>query len=475
MSKPDGFFDPKNPAGEATPPETSGRRGRRAGARRAAPAPAGAAGGRRPPPAAAAAAGRAAAVRRRRPRLRQLRPGVQGRQRRDGQLPRLQHLQRRGRPPAQAGGRRSPAPAARATSRSTATCCSCRWSRRAAAIDCGTQGVSHTVSAERFRGVRIFDITDLKNPKQVAAVQTCRGSHTHTLVPTKNDPTNIYVYGSGTGNVRVGRGAGRLLGPRPEGGPEHRALQHRRDQGAAEEPREGGHRRPSAHLRRRDHRRDRRPVGRRRPRPRHPAHQHHQPVPRHHGDARGRPGRRRLLGQRHPDGHLEPGEAHASRPRGRQELRLLALGDVQQRRHQGDLHRRVGRRHAAALPRHRRAQLGRQRHLRHRRQEAGVQGLLQDAGGADRDRELRRAQRLARAGARPRHHGAGLVPGRHLGVRLHRLGQPGRDRLLRPRPDRRRRTSSPAATGRPTGTTAASTAPRSRAASTCSASRPASS
>ncbi len=71
-------------------------------------------------------------------------------------------------------------------------------------IDCGTQGVSTPVSVERFRGVRIFDITDLKNPKQVAAVQTCRGSHTHTLVPVKGDTSNVYVYGSGTGNVRSG-------------------------------------------------------------------------------------------------------------------------------------------------------------------------------------------------------------------------------------------------------------------------------
>ena len=60
------------------------------------------------------------------------------------------------------------------------------------------------MSAERFRGIRIFDISNLKNPKQVAAVQTCRGSHTHTLVPSKADPTTLYVYGSGTGNVRSG-------------------------------------------------------------------------------------------------------------------------------------------------------------------------------------------------------------------------------------------------------------------------------
>ena len=56
--------------------------------------------------------------------------------------------------------------------------------------------------SDRFRGVRIFDITDLSNPKQVAAVQTCRGSHTHTLVIDPKDKDNIYVYVSGTGSVR---------------------------------------------------------------------------------------------------------------------------------------------------------------------------------------------------------------------------------------------------------------------------------
>ncbi|MGE3277669.1 MAG: hypothetical protein AB7O67_21345 [Vicinamibacterales bacterium] len=71
-------------------------------------------------------------------------------------------------------------------------------------IDCGTEGVEAPVSAERFRGIRIFDISDMKSPKQVAAVQTCRGSHTHTLVPDPKDPGNLYVYGSGTGQVRPG-------------------------------------------------------------------------------------------------------------------------------------------------------------------------------------------------------------------------------------------------------------------------------
>jgi hypothetical protein len=55
---------------------------------------------------------------------------------------------------------------------------------------------------DRFRGVRIFDITDVKNPKQVAAVQTCRGSHTHTLVVDPNDKENVYIYVSGTSFVR---------------------------------------------------------------------------------------------------------------------------------------------------------------------------------------------------------------------------------------------------------------------------------
>ncbi|MBA4160424.1 MAG: hypothetical protein H0X65_23625 [Gemmatimonadetes bacterium] len=69
-------------------------------------------------------------------------------------------------------------------------------------VDCGVQGVADTVSAERFRGVRIFDISNLDNPRQVAAVQTCRGSHTHTLVSDPRDAANLYVYVSGTSVAR---------------------------------------------------------------------------------------------------------------------------------------------------------------------------------------------------------------------------------------------------------------------------------
>ena len=98
-------------------------------------------------------------------------------------------------------------------------------------IDCGTQGVALPAgyvppplpppapvipgvepehrrrplpppNPDRFRGVRIFDISNLSNPKQVAAVQTCRGSHTHTLVIDPNDKDNVYIYVSGTASVR---------------------------------------------------------------------------------------------------------------------------------------------------------------------------------------------------------------------------------------------------------------------------------
>ena len=69
-------------------------------------------------------------------------------------------------------------------------------------LDCGTQGVAAVASGERFRGIRIFDISDVRKPKQIAAVQTCRGSHTHTIVKDPDDNDNLYVYGSGTSTVR---------------------------------------------------------------------------------------------------------------------------------------------------------------------------------------------------------------------------------------------------------------------------------
>ncbi|MEK6398850.1 MAG: hypothetical protein V4734_12250, partial [Terriglobus sp.] len=95
-----------------------------------------------------------------------------------------------------------------------------------ARVDCGTQGIPlpagyvaptpaprpagggrsprapEPPSPDRFRGVRIFDISDIANPKQLPGVQTCRGSHTNTLVTDPNDKSNIYIYVAGYAPIR---------------------------------------------------------------------------------------------------------------------------------------------------------------------------------------------------------------------------------------------------------------------------------
>ncbi len=69
-------------------------------------------------------------------------------------------------------------------------------------VDCGIQGVPEPVSKERMRGIRIFDISDMAQPKYVTNVQTCRGSHTHTVVTDPGDKENVYIYVSGSAGVR---------------------------------------------------------------------------------------------------------------------------------------------------------------------------------------------------------------------------------------------------------------------------------
>ena len=69
-------------------------------------------------------------------------------------------------------------------------------------IDCGLEGIGSDASPERFRGIRIFDISNLSKPRQVGAVQTCRGSHTHSVVSSSTSENKIIVYNSGTGRVR---------------------------------------------------------------------------------------------------------------------------------------------------------------------------------------------------------------------------------------------------------------------------------
>jgi LVIVD repeat-containing protein len=70
--------------------------------------------------------------------------------------------------------------------------------------DCQFGGVPEPASENRVRGIRIFDITDIAHPKLVTSVQTCRGSHTHTVVTQPGDPNNVYIYVSGTARVRPG-------------------------------------------------------------------------------------------------------------------------------------------------------------------------------------------------------------------------------------------------------------------------------
>jgi len=69
-------------------------------------------------------------------------------------------------------------------------------------LDCGAEGNPEAVSHDRLRGIRIFDITDIRNPEYVGNVQTCRGSHTHTLLEDPNDDENVYIYVSGSAPVR---------------------------------------------------------------------------------------------------------------------------------------------------------------------------------------------------------------------------------------------------------------------------------
>src|SRR5262249_34786728 len=101
-------------------------------------------------------------------------------------------------------------------------------------IDCGIQGFPPAPppsasenknpalpapQKDRFRGVRIFDISDIRSPKQVAAVQTCRGSHTHTLVIDPKDQKNVYIYVSGTSFVRQSEELPGCSGEKPEKDP----------------------------------------------------------------------------------------------------------------------------------------------------------------------------------------------------------------------------------------------------------------
>ena len=181
-----------------------------------------------------------------------------------GQLPRVDLLRHRG--SGKRALRRSScrAPAARATSRSRATCVHVRrrprphglrrrrlpTPRRGAGTRAAGRGAAPAPDPMRFRGVRIFDISDLDHPKQIAAVQTCRGAHTQTLVDgSERQGQHLHLR---VGHVRraIAERAGRVLGPADRQGLQHVAVPHRRHQGAARRAAECAGRQLAAHLRR---------------------------------------------------------------------------------------------------------------------------------------------------------------------------------------------------------------------------------
>lgn len=86
-------------------------------------------------------------------------------------------------------------------------------------LDCGTEGVQQAVSSERLRGIRIFDISDIRDPRYVGNVQTCRGSHTHTVLKDPDDDDNVYIYISGSAPVRPDEELPGCSGAMPEDDP----------------------------------------------------------------------------------------------------------------------------------------------------------------------------------------------------------------------------------------------------------------
>ena len=249
--------------------------------------------------------------------------------------------------------------------------------------DCGFEGVPEPVSKLRVRGIRVFDIADIKHPKLVTTVQTCRGSHTHTVVPKLGDDANVFIYVSGTAGVRsadevpgcMDGGADdpntarfrlevikvpmkapvtaaivsspRIFQGLPVPPPNaDRAAQDQRDREAA----------AAAAAARGE--RGRGGAGRAQGRGNAGADDRSESVPRHHGVSGDRPGRRRVRGPRSAARHPRPGTSRPHRRGRRREHVVLALGDVQQRRHQDPLQRRMGRRRTAAVPRDGQARVG---------------------------------------------------------------------------------------------------------------------
>jgi hypothetical protein len=301
-------------------------------------------------------------------------------------------------------------------------------------LDCGPQGAPGEVNHERFRGVRIFDISDLDAPRQVAAVQTCRGSHTHTLVEDPNDPSVIYVYNSGTSPVRPAAEMEGCSGLPPEEDPETSLFQIEvirvplaspEEARIVNEPRifadpetgeiaglwPGGDHGPGTQPSRETNR----------------CH-----------DITSYPAIGLAAGACSGNGIL----IDISRPD--EPVRIDDVADPNfvfwhsaTFNNDGTTVLFTDEWGGGTQPRCRPQDpedWGANAIFRIEEWRDAARQLLQVAGSPDGAGELRGPQRLAGPGARPRHQGAGVVPGRRLRLRLHRPGEPLRDRLLRPGP-----------------------------------------
>ena len=111
-------------------------------------------------------------------------------------------------------------------------------------LDCGLTGVKDSVSTERFRGIRIFNISDIVHPKQIADVQTCRGSHTNTVVTDPHDSANVYIYVSAMAPTRSATELAGCSDVAPEDEPNTQRFRIECDPGAARTPRAGTDRKP---------------------------------------------------------------------------------------------------------------------------------------------------------------------------------------------------------------------------------------
>ena len=285
--------------------------------------------------------------------------------------------------------------------------------------DCGLQGVAEDISPERFRGLRIFDISDITRPRQVGQVQTCRGSHTHSVVKGPRATAGSWsIIRAPPGCARARNWPAASATSRATTAPPCSASTSSKSPSPIP-PRRGSS--PARRVFADEAGRlaglwQGRQAGRRRA-----GHQRHRPVPRHH---------------RLPDAASSPrapARAMASSstsPTRANRKRIDVVSDPGFAYWHSATFNNDGTKvlftdewGGGGRPRCRSfdpPRLGRRRDLRHRGRQADAQGHLQAARAADRAGKLRRAQRLDHPGAGPRYHGPGLVSGRHVDVRFHR-------------------------------------------------------